>query len=97
MKRLIFAAFVLAALAAGSPAAVHAADGGQPVALLQRAAHFLGLLFPLALRTDEHEVENGDHQDDHQDRHTAAGGVGSAGRGGIGKFNHGTKTPSLRI
>ena len=80
-------------------AAIHAADGGQPVALLQGAAHFLGLLFPLALRTDQHKVENGHHQDDQHDRrHTAASSGSIAGRGGgIGKFNHGTKTPFSRI
>ena len=72
-------------------AAVHAADGGQPVALLQGVAHLLGLLFPLVLGADHQEVENGDHQDDHHDRGTHTGtGAGGAGGRCVCDVKHGT-------
>ena len=42
------------------------ADGGDRVALLQAVAHLLIGLFPLVFRPDQHEIEDGQHQEKHQ-------------------------------
>ena len=58
-------------------AAVYAADGGDPIALLQAVAHILGFFLALVLGTDQHEIENGHHDDDHNERGTQAAACGS--------------------
>ena len=58
------------------------ADGDDLIALLHGAAHLLGLFFPLVLRTDQHEVENCDHQHQHDD------GAAHTGRGGSSQNIH---------
>ena len=45
-----------------------AADGGHNIADLQRVAHLRFRLISLTLRTDEHEVENRNHQDQRKDK-----------------------------
>ena len=42
-----------------------ATDGGDFVAKLQAVAHSFNGLLLLVLRTDEQEIENGDHNNDH--------------------------------
>ena len=67
-----------------------AADGGDSVTLLDALTHGLGLLLPLVLGTDQQEVENSQHDNDHQNgSHSAAGGLGGTGGGCISDFKHG--------
>ena len=55
-----------------------AADGGDPVAVFHGGTHLLGFLLPLVLGTDEHEIEDSQHQNQSQKHagHTGSTGVG---------------------
>ena len=54
------------------------ADGGDFIAKAQRVAHLLGLFLFLILRTDNKKIEDGKHQDKHDDHGAAASGSRSS-------------------